>query len=341
MANMKTRPAHLNCIRGRPPLWLSFEGPRWLRSRPLGTAVRAGRVAGIILSSAAFERALSQGEYDRRIRELAADGNPPPAIYESLVVQSAREAADLLSALHSSTAGRQGHVSMGFAPELCYDTEGLIEEAEYLWVAVRRPNLVIQIPATREGVAAAGQLLLGGIGVNLIHIVSLSRYLDAGTTYVDALAARETRGLSLPGIACAATLDPYGSVGEAGWHAIHSASFEIFGKEQFRHLAESGALPQILLRPAGSAEFAAEEDPVCGAGEVLVEVIAPAAHASGPAPEFPFAEDETLDELQSESIKQELLCSDRALAIIAAKRCHTAARSARTSPGQAASHRSG
>ena len=112
-----------------------------------------------------------------------------PEIYEALVIEDIRAAADALAPVYEQTRGQDGFVSLEVSPHLVRDTEGTIAEARRLWRRVGRPNLMIKVPGTAEGLPAITTLLAEGINVNVTLLFSLERYRDVVDAYLRGLEA--------------------------------------------------------------------------------------------------------------------------------------------------------
>jgi len=161
---------------------------------------------GLTANPSIFNQAVSESQdYDSDIRALVAEGKQPMAIYEALATGDERQAADLFRPLYDETDGGDGFVSLEVAPELAHDTEGSIAEAHRLWREVNRPNLMIKIPATPEGIPAIEQLLYDGVNVNITLMFSLGHYEQVSNAYLNALERRLAEGKSLARIASVAS----------------------------------------------------------------------------------------------------------------------------------------
>ncbi len=134
-------------------------------------------VAGVTSNPAIFKNAIAgTGDYDDALARLAAQGVPADAIYEALVLDDIRTAADQLRPVYDRTAGRDGYVSLEVRPSLAHDAPGTVDEARRLFAAVDRPNAMIKVPATSEGTVAVEQLVADGINVNATLIFSVVEY---------------------------------------------------------------------------------------------------------------------------------------------------------------------
>lgn len=230
---------------------------------------------GITSNPKIFASAISEGdEYAESIRTLSGRGLSPTAVYESMAVADVREAADMLAPYFQSGLPHDGFVSLEVSPKLAHDTEATIEEAVRLWRAVNRPNVLIKVPATSEGLEAIRALIGQGVNVNVTLLFSLPRYREVAMAYLhgleDALkAGRDVRSIHSVASFFLSRIDVLvdkkleerierGRNAEAarslrGKIAIASAKLayqsygDIFGGQRFRSLATRGAAPQRLL----------------------------------------------------------------------------------------------
>jgi transaldolase len=130
-------------------------------------------------------------------------------IYESLVLEDIARAADLFQPVYSKTGGRDGYVSLEVSPHLAQDTENTVAEAKRLFTQLKRPNLMIKVPATTAGLPAIKELIGSGINVNVTLLFSVTRYQEVAQAYLQGLKKLLTQGPSVPG---GHTLDGVASV---------------------------------------------------------------------------------------------------------------------------------
>ena len=144
-----------------------------------------------------FEKAIvgSATDYRDALREIDRRGDATPmAVYETLAIRDVRDAADLLRPVYDDTRRADGFVSLEVSPYLAYDTDATIEEARRLWKAVGRPNVMIKVPASREGLPAIRQLTSEGINVNITLLFGIERYQEVARAYFDGLSAFQQTG---------------------------------------------------------------------------------------------------------------------------------------------------
>src|SRR5205085_1211 len=136
---------------------------------------------------------------------LIKEGKGTNEIYEALVIQDIRTVADTLRPIYDSTAGKDGYVSLEVSPDLAHDTNGTISEVRRFWKMVDRPNLMIKIPGTPEGIPAVRMALSEGINVNITLIFSMETYREVTDAYLSALEERNGQGEEISGIASVAS----------------------------------------------------------------------------------------------------------------------------------------
>jgi transaldolase/glucose-6-phosphate isomerase len=178
-------------------VWLDFIRRSLIKGGELKRLVDEDGLGGVTSNPAIFEKAIDgSDDYKQAIDEISAEdpGTPPREAFEHLAVQDIEAAADVLRPVYDRTAGADGYVSIEVAPDLAKDTQGSIEEARRLWKAVGRPNVMIKIPGTPEGVPAIRALLEEGININITLLFARSAYEAVAHAYIDALEARAKKG---------------------------------------------------------------------------------------------------------------------------------------------------
>ena len=145
-------------------------------------------VTGLTSNPTIFEKAVSSGDdYDDSLLSYAKDGLMPEEAFEALAVEDIQAAADLLRPVYEDSGGADGFASLEVNPHLAHDTEGTIEAAERLFSALGRPNAMIKVPATPEGIPAIRRLIGQGININVTLIFSLEMYARVRQAYVSGL----------------------------------------------------------------------------------------------------------------------------------------------------------
>jgi transaldolase len=172
-------------------IWLDYIRRDLLTSGELASLIEADGVSGLTSNPAIFEKAIGGSDlYDEDLAELLAEDRErsTEALYEELAIRDIRLAADALLPVWQACDGSDGYVSLEVAPRLARDTEGTVAEARRLWRAVGRPNLMIKVPATEEGLPAVETLLAEGIHVNITLMFSLADYEAVAGAYLRGLA---------------------------------------------------------------------------------------------------------------------------------------------------------
>ncbi len=187
-------------------VWLDNLSRPLLTTGALARLVREDGISGITSNPKIFKDAMTGGEaYDEALARLARQGRPTTEIYESLAIQDIQDACDLLAPAYQESDGTDGFVSLEVSPHLARDTAGTVAEARRLWRTVDRPNLLIKIPGTDEGVPAIEACLAAGINVNITLLFSLNAYKKVIDAHMRALEARRERKEPLAGVASVAS----------------------------------------------------------------------------------------------------------------------------------------
>lgn len=169
------------------------------------TMIREDGIRGATTNPTIFEKELAGGEYDALIQKSLSEGKHPEDIYKSQAVRTVREVADAFFPVFKETRGGDGYVSIEVSPLLARDTQGTLREARELHGLVSRENVMIKVPATREGIPAIRALISEGINVNVTLIFSLERYREVMNAYLDGLEDRAKKGLPVARIASVAS----------------------------------------------------------------------------------------------------------------------------------------
>ena len=163
-------------------------------------------VVGVTANPTIFQKSISHGDaYDAQITQLIKEGKSTNEIYEAIVLQDIRTVADILRPIYDSTNRQDGFVSLEVSPDLAHNTEGTISEVRRFWKMVDRPNLMIKIPATQEGIPAVRQALTEGINVNITLIFSIEFYRQVTDAFLTALEDRNAEGKDISHIASVAS----------------------------------------------------------------------------------------------------------------------------------------
>lgn len=163
-------------------------------------------VVGVTANPTIFQKSISSGNaYDEQITQLIQEGKSTNEIYEALVISDICTVADILRPIYDRTNRQDGFVSLEVSPELAHDTERTLAEVRRFWKTVDRPNLMIKIPATPEGIPAIQQALTDGININITLIFSLDDYRSVADAYISALEERNAGGKEIGHIASVAS----------------------------------------------------------------------------------------------------------------------------------------
>ena len=169
-------------------IWYDNIERRLLQNGELARMIAEDGVLGLTSNPTIFEKAISGSQdYDAQIATLAAQGRTAEQVYEVLTITDIREAADLLWPVYERTEGHDGYVSLEVSPHLAHNSEGTIAEARRLFAAVDRPNLMIKVPGTPEGIPAIEELVGAGINVNVTLLFARSAYEAAARAYIRGL----------------------------------------------------------------------------------------------------------------------------------------------------------
>ena len=178
-------------------VWLDTIGRDLILSGGLERWIEQG-VVGVTTNPSIFEQAIANTkDYDGEIAAMAREGRSAAEVYEALTLQEVGAAADILRPVHDRTRGLDGYVSLEVNPLLAADRDSTVAEARRLFDALGRPNVMIKIPATSEGIGAVEDCIALGINVNATLIFSVEQYVAVAESYIRGLEARALRGLPL------------------------------------------------------------------------------------------------------------------------------------------------
>jgi len=188
-------------LRQGQSIWMDNIARNMLTSGELRRLAWNDRVAGVTSNPTIFEKAMSQGpEYEAPARALAEQGKSAEEIYWALAIEDIQGAADVLRATYELTDGLDGYVSLECAPSVANDTQATIDMAADLWKRLDRPNVMIKIPATAEGIPAIEASIASGINVNITLLFAVELYEQVAQAYLKGLqrffGGREPRNLS-------------------------------------------------------------------------------------------------------------------------------------------------
>lgn len=253
-------------------IWLDNIRRGMFASGELHRLIASG-LRGMTSNPTIFEKAIGAGDdYDAQLKSLIGTEHDPNRLFEALAIDDIRHACDEFRELFESSHGGDGFVSLEVSPLLASDTRGTADAAQRLWKMVDRPNVMIKIPATPEGIPAITETIAAGINVNVTLIFSLATYEDVANAYVAGLEARAAAGKPIDRIASVASVfvsridtavdkmleekiaggaaqlsNLLGKVGVANMKLIYARYKEIFENARFAALKNEGAHVQRPL----------------------------------------------------------------------------------------------
>jgi transaldolase len=251
-------------------IWLDDLSRELVAGGELADLVRDRHVVGVTSNPTIFSAALGDGSrYYRQLNDLATAGADVDSAVFDLTTDDVRSACDLLEPVHQRTNGVDGRVSIEVDPGLAHDTTATLDAARRLWRTVDRPNAMIKIPATVEGLPAVASALAEGISVNVTLIFSVQRYRSVMGAFLTGMERAAEAGHDLSRISSVASffvsrldtevdarlaaLGPTAGSTARGRAAVANARLayqaheEVFARERWSNLAGAGARPQRPL----------------------------------------------------------------------------------------------
>ena len=272
-------------------VWLDYIRRDLFTTGELKRLIEEDGLRGMTSNPAIFEKAISDSKlYDDVLHSLAGKNLSPTAKFESLAIRDIQDAADALRSVYDSSKGRDGYVSLEVSPYLARDTQATLEEARRLWMAVGKPNVMIKVPGTAEGIPAFQQLISDGININVTLLFSQQVYEQVAEAYVAGLEQLAAHGGDVSKIASVASffisridsaIDKIvesrlktskdsaeqtslkgiqGKVAIANGKLAYQSYSKIFGTEQWKKLAAKGAKTQRVLWASTSTKSPAYSD---------------------------------------------------------------------------------
>jgi transaldolase len=257
-------------------IWLDYIRRDLFSSGKLRKLIDNDGLTGMTSNPSIFEKAIAESNiYDQDIHDMALKKKDVKAIYETLSQRDVQSAADEFRSVYEKTDGKDGYVSLEVNPHLAYDTKGTIEEARRLWAALNRPNVLIKVPATYDGLHTIQQLISEGINVNVTLLFGLPRYRQVAEAYIAGLEMSVSQGKPVKHVASVASFfvsridalvdsllekliaqggqktdlakKVHGQIAIASAKSAYQIYKEIFCSNRFKKLAEQGAPVQRLL----------------------------------------------------------------------------------------------
>jgi transaldolase/glucose-6-phosphate isomerase len=260
-------------------VWLDYIRRDLITTGELKRMIEEDGLRGMTSNPAIFEKAISGGKfYDDYLKELESNKALDAKLrYESLAIRDIQDAADALRPVYEGSKFHDGYVSLEVSPYLARDTEGTLSEARRLWREVNRPNVMIKVPGTAEGIPAFQQLISEGINVNVTLLFSQQVYEDVARAYVAGVEKLAASGGDVKKIASVASFfisridsaiekivesrlksskdakekeqleSINGKVAIANGKLAYQSFLEIFGSDRWKALAAKGAQVQRVL----------------------------------------------------------------------------------------------
>ena len=261
-------------------VWLDDLGRAMLADGSLAKLIAQDGLAGVTSNPSIFAASMmKEPQYAAAVKERMATVSSSLALYESLAIEDVRAAADLFSKLYKDSSAGDGFVSLEVSPHIAYDSAASIAEGKRLWGQLQRPNVMIKIPGTVQGLVTIRELIASGINVNVTLLFSPERYRAVAEAYLAGLEARLAAGNSIDRVSSVASffmsridtlvdrkLDDLTSKGQSAARALrgkaaiangsraYSIYSEIVASPRWQKLAQRGARPQRLLWASTSAK---------------------------------------------------------------------------------------
>lgn len=272
-------------------IWLDDLSRGRINSGNLAELIEKQAVVGVTSNPTIFAKALSNAaDYNDKVRELAARGASVDEAVRELITSDVRDAADVFRNVYESTGKVDGRVSLEVDPRLAHDTEGTVAEALDLWKTVDRPNLMVKIPATVEGLPAITRALAEGVSVNVTLIFSVERYREVMDAFLTGLERAKENGKDLSEIFSVASFfvsrvdteidkrlekveggeQLRGKAAIANARLAYAAYQEVFSSDRWKALEAVGANPQRPLWASTGVK-----DPAYSDTRYVDELVAP------------------------------------------------------------------
>ncbi len=263
-ANVNERLAALTAAGTSP--WLDQMRRSLATDGTLAQMVAEDSLRGLTSNPSIFEKAmLHSDDYDEAIAALRGQGLTADAAYERMAIEDLQLALDIFRPVWDATDHKDGYCSLEVAPGLAHDTEATMDQARSLWARVDRPNLMVKIPGTPEGLPAIEQMIYEGRNINVTLLFSVSAYEHVTEAFIRGMERRHAEGLSLDVHSVASFFvsrvdtevdkrltalgreDLHGTAALANARAAYQLFERVFGSERFAALAAAGAPVQRPL----------------------------------------------------------------------------------------------
>ena len=258
-------------------VWMDYIRRDLLTGGGLKQMIADDGLRGMTSNPAIFEKSITGSNvYDDILNSPEAKSLNAKGLFEKIAIRDVQDACDIFRSVYDESNQRDGYVSLEVSPFLANDTAGTLEEARRLWKAVNRPNVMIKVPATPEGVPAIRTLLEEGLNINITLLFAQSAYEQVAEAYLAALEARAAKGQALHHIASVASFfvsridtlidgkidnmlktaagdakalleSVHGTIAIANAKLTYKKYQELFGSARWATLAAKGAQTQRLL----------------------------------------------------------------------------------------------
>ncbi|MDX6655705.1 MAG: transaldolase / glucose-6-phosphate isomerase, partial [Solirubrobacteraceae bacterium] len=273
-------------------IWLDQIRRSMTQGGELERLVRENSLRGQTSNPAIFEKAiLGADDYDEQIEQLAREGADARSIYQAIAIQDVQEAADVLRPVYDETDAYDGYVSLEVDPDLAFDTQRTMEQAREYWGRVDRPNLMIKIPGTDEGLPAIEQMIYEGLNINVTLLFKVEQYMRVSEAFIKGLERRHAEGRSLDVHSVASFFvsrvdtevdkrleamgnsDLLGKAGLANAREAYKRFKEVFHGERFAALLAAGAPVQRPLWASTGVKNPAYPDTMYVDGLIAPETV--------------------------------------------------------------------
>jgi transaldolase/glucose-6-phosphate isomerase len=261
---------------GQSP-WMDYIRRDLLTGGGLNKFIADDGLRGMTSNPAIFEKSITGSSlYNDILNSPEAKSLNPKQLFEKIAIRDVQDACDIFRPVYDESKHRDGYVSLEVSPFLANDTVGTMEEARRLWKAVNRPNLMVKVPATPEGIPAIRQLLEEGLNINITLLFAQSAYEKVAEAFIAALEARAAKGQPISHIASVASFfvsridtlvdskidallktaagdaktlleSLHGTIAIANAKLTYKKYQELFGGPRWRALSAKGAQTQRLL----------------------------------------------------------------------------------------------
>ncbi|MBS0275639.1 MAG: bifunctional transaldolase/phosoglucose isomerase [Proteobacteria bacterium] len=172
-------------------VWLDFLSRELIKQDGIRKRIAEDGIGGMTSNPSIFQKSLSQGDaYDADIKHYVEQGLGVGAIFRKLSVKDIQDAADAFRPVYDRTKGADGFISIEVSPYISADTQASIDEAKSLWKEIDRPNLMVKVPGTKDGVPAIRDLIASGININITLLFALDAYQAVADAYIEGLEKR-------------------------------------------------------------------------------------------------------------------------------------------------------